>query len=94
MRLGLQASALVCLVASAVSWGAGYPPDIALSRGVIAGAAVGLTAYVIELLVATTPGKPGAARVVRTQLPAASASSSPPPLEGVVTAPDQRGEAE
>ena len=92
MRLGLQASALVCIAASAASWIAGYPPDIALARGVIAAMAVGVAGYVIELLVATTPGRSGAARVVQTQIPVSSASS-PLPLEGEVTAPDQHGEA-
>lgn len=90
MRLGLQAAALVCVVASALSWLAGYPPDLALLRGVIAGVAVGIVGYVAELVVATTPDGPRAKRVVQVATPV---SPAPVALEGEVTAPDKNGEA-
>jgi hypothetical protein len=90
MRLGLQAAALVCVVASAASWVAGYPPDIALARGMIAAMAVAVAAYVLELVVATTPGT---SRAQRAAQPETSVSAAPRPLEGEVTAPDQHGEA-
>ena len=90
MRLGLQAAALVCVAASLASWGAGYPLDVALLRGVIAGVAVGVVGYLIELMVATSPERPVAAPAVQGR---ASLSASPRPLEGEVTPPDQHREA-
>ena len=59
MRLGLQAAALVCVAASIASWAAGYPLDVALLRGVIAGVAVG-----VEFAVAV--GVPIAVRPIAT----------------------------
>lgn len=89
LRLGLQAAALVCVVASASSWMAGYPPEIALARGTIAAMAVGVAGYVLELVVATTP-RARAQGVVRAE---PSVAAAPRPLEGEVTAPDQNNEA-
>jgi hypothetical protein len=86
MRLGLQAAALVFLAASAASWVAGYPPDIALLRGMIAGTAVGFGGFLIELLVATSPVRPRSEPAAQARV---SVPASPRPLEGEVTAPDQ-----
>lgn len=90
MRLGLQAAGLVFVIASIASWVAGYPPEIALARGTIAAVAVGVAAYVVELVVATTPSRPRAERVAPEEPPAAAA---PRPLEGEVTTPQQSNEA-
>jgi hypothetical protein len=89
MRLGLQAAALVCVAASVASWAAGYPLDVAMLRGLIAGVAVGLVGYAAELVVATAPARTEPATQARVPAPA-----SPRPLEGEVTAPDQNREAE
>jgi hypothetical protein len=93
MRLGLQAAALVCVVASALSWAVGYPPDLALLRGVVAAVAVGIVGYVAELVVATTPGGPGGARGERVPHGQTPVSPVPVALEGEITAPDQHGKA-
>lgn len=89
LRLGLQAAALVCVVASAASWAAGFPPDIALARGVIAAMAVAVAGYGAELIVATTPERSGTSREQESEpsVPVAL------PLEGEVTMPDQDREA-
>lgn len=87
MRLGLQAAALVCVAASVASWAAGYPLDIALLRGVIAGVAVGIVGYLVELVVATSPQRSRTEPTTQARV-----SVSPRPLEGEVTAPDQHRE--
>ncbi len=52
-RFGLSLAALGFLYVSWASWSAGYWPEVALLRGLVAFMAVSLVAYAGELVVAT-----------------------------------------
>lgn len=54
-RFGLSLAAFGFLYVSWASWSAGYWPEVALLRGLIAFMAVSLLAYAGELIVATAP---------------------------------------
>ncbi len=59
LRFGLLLAALGFLYVSWASWSAGYWPEVALLRGLVAFMAVSLLAYVGELVVATAPPRAG-----------------------------------
>ena len=56
LQLGLIVGALCFLYVVWASWSAGYPPEVASLRGVVAFGAVAIVAYVGELIVVTAPG--------------------------------------
>ncbi len=49
LKLALISGACACLYVAWASWAAGYPPEIALTRGVIAFMAVSLLGFIGEL---------------------------------------------
>ena len=53
LRLGLMLAGVAFLYAGWASWSAGYGPEIAVVRGLVAFIAVSLVGYVGELIVAT-----------------------------------------
>ena len=55
LQLGLYLAAAAWAWIAWASWSAGYPPEVALLRGMVAFGAVSLLAYVAELIVATAP---------------------------------------
>ena len=55
LRLGMGLGALAFLAVAALSWRAGYAPDIAFVRGLAGFAVVALLGYAGELIVATSP---------------------------------------
>lgn len=55
LQLGLVVGALCFLYVVWASWSAGYPPEVATLRGVVAFGAVAIVAYIGELIVATAP---------------------------------------
>lgn len=55
LRWGLNAGALVAVVASVASWMAGYAVEVALLRGLLAFPLVAFAAYFAELVVSTAP---------------------------------------
>jgi hypothetical protein len=61
LRLALMVAALACLYVGWSSWSAGYYPEIALLRGLLAFIAVSFVGYLAELVVATTPSAEDAA---------------------------------
>ncbi len=89
LQLGLVLAGVAALVVGAVSWQAGYTPEVAILRGVVACCAVGIVAYIGELVVGTAPPRPGPA-VDRLHEPPATpgargrhrADASPPPADG------------
>jgi hypothetical protein len=86
LQLGLVLAGVAALVVGGVSWQAGYTPEVAILRGVVACCAVGIVAYIGELVVGTAPPRRGpaverlhepvAARGARVR-PRADASSAP-----------------
>lgn len=97
LRLGLIAAALACVFVCVASWRAGYPPEVAIVRGVVAWVAVAVVAYGAELVVATTRVRTvPVARAQYAPPPApAPAASAPRPPQGSATAaaPDGRADA-
>lgn len=55
LRLGLIVAALAFVYVTSASWAAGYYPEIAMFRGLLAFMAVSFIGYLGELVVATTP---------------------------------------
>lgn len=55
LRLGLIVAALAFVYVTWASWAAGYYPEIAMFRGLLAFMAVSFIGYLGELVVATTP---------------------------------------
>jgi len=55
LKLGLYLAVVGWGWVSWASWSAGYPPEVALLRGMVAFGAVSLLAYAGELIVATAP---------------------------------------
>ncbi len=55
LRVGLVVGALAFLYVAWASWSAGYPPEVASVRGIVAFIAVVIVGYVGELIVATAP---------------------------------------
>jgi hypothetical protein len=51
LRIGLVLGALACLYVTGASWVAGYTPEVAIVRGVIAWGALTLLGYAAELVV-------------------------------------------
>lgn len=91
LQVGLVLAALAAIVVGAVSWQAGYTPEIAIVRGVVASCVVGVVGYVGELIVGTAPGRPrpaverleplgGAAPRAQTQAAASPANAAQPAL--------------
>ena len=52
LKLALIGGACACAYVSWASWSAGYPPEIALTRGVVAFMAVSLLGFIGELTAA------------------------------------------
>ena len=80
MRIGLLLAAFACVGAAAASWFAGYPPETAIVRGVVAWAAIAFVGLVAEAIVAGTPMPK---RAITEQL-----ARSARPLEGEVDIDD------
>jgi hypothetical protein len=59
MKLGLIAGALSTVLVSWLSLEAGFPPEAAILRGLVAFMAVTFVGYLGELVVATAPRVPG-----------------------------------
>ena len=57
LRFGLTVAALMFLGAFVLGMRAGFPPELALVRAVVAFMAVSFIAYVGELIIATAPPK-------------------------------------
>jgi hypothetical protein len=55
LRLGLMLAVLGCVYVAFASWSAGYPPEVALLRGIVAFMAFGFLGYIGELALATAP---------------------------------------
>lgn len=55
LRFGLNAGALVVVIASVASWLAGYTVEVALLRGLLAFPLVAFAAFFAELVVSTSP---------------------------------------
>ncbi len=55
LQLGLTFAGVAFLYVSWASWAAGYGPDVAVLRGLIAFMAVSLVGYIGELIIATAP---------------------------------------
>ena len=55
LQLGLAFAGVAFLYVSWASWEAGYGPDVAVLRGLIAFMAVSLIGYIGELIIATAP---------------------------------------
>lgn len=55
LRLGLIVAAFAFVYVTWASWSAGYYPEIAMFRGLLAFMAVSFVGYLGELVVATTP---------------------------------------
>lgn len=53
LRFGLNAGAVVVIIASVASWMAGYTVEVALLRGLLAFPLVAFAAFFAELVVAT-----------------------------------------
>ncbi len=66
VRIGLVLAALTSLAVATSAWVGGFPPEVAVLRGVVGAAAVLAVAYVAELLIATSP-PPNALHVERLQ---------------------------
>ena len=84
LRLGLIVGALAFLWVGYASWRAGYPPEVAVVRGVIGFGAVAIVAYAGEMVVATAPRAEEAAAAAETpadtqaEAPAAMAPAEAP----------------
>lgn len=76
LTLGLTAAGLAFLYVSWASWSAGYPPEVALLRGLVGFMAAALVGYAGEFIVATAP--PRAA-----EQPAAAEQPQPAALPAV-----------
>ncbi len=76
LTLGLAAAGIAFLYVSWASWSAGYPPEVALLRGLVGFMATALVGYVGEFIVATAP--PGAA-----EQPAAAEQPQSATLPGI-----------
>lgn len=57
LRFGLNAGAVVVVLATAASWWAGYTVEVALLRGLLAFPLVAFVAFFAELVVATAPAQ-------------------------------------
>ena len=55
LQLALAFAGVAFLYVSWASWAAGYGPDVAVVRGLIAFMAVSLVGYIGELIIATAP---------------------------------------
>ncbi len=55
LRFGLNAGALVVVVATVGSWMAGYTVEVALLRGLLAFPLIAFAAFFAELVVSTAP---------------------------------------
>jgi len=79
-RLALLAGAAACLVVAAASWNAGYPPELALTRGVFAFVAMCVLGFVGQLTVARADGAAAAPPGVPTPgVPTPGVPTPPPP---------------
>lgn len=58
MHLGLAISGIAFLYVGWASWSAGYTPEVAAVRALIAFMAVNFVAYIGQLIVVTQPPKP------------------------------------
>ncbi len=61
MHLGLVVSALGFLYVGWASWSAGYTPEVAAVRALVAFMALSFVAYIGQLIVVTQPPKPAVA---------------------------------
>ena len=66
LQLGLAFAGVAFLYVSWASWEAGYGPDVAVLRGLIAFMAVSLIGYIGELIIATARPLPSGRRRRRT----------------------------
>lgn len=55
MRLALMLGGIAALYVAGASWSAGYPPEMAVVRGVLSFMAVSFIGYLAELVVVTAP---------------------------------------
>lgn len=60
MHLGLAISGIAFLYVGWASWSAGYTPEVAAVRALVAFMAVNFVAYIGQLIVVTQPPKPEA----------------------------------
>ncbi len=60
MHLGLAISGIAFLYVGWASWSAGYTPEVAAVRALVAFMAVNFVAYIGQLIVVTQPPKPAA----------------------------------
>ena len=85
MMLGLAGAGVAFLYVSWASWSAGYPPEVALLRGLLGFMATALVGYAGEFILATAPsraaGQPAAAEQQPAALPvvAAKPGNAPAP---------------
>lgn len=84
LRLGLVFAVLGCAYVAWASWAAGYPPEVALVRGMIAFMAFSLVAYIGELVIATAPPARKAATPAAERGAPAVESDATPRLEADV----------
>lgn len=87
LRLGLIVGSLAFLYVGWASWSAGYPPEVASVRGVVAFMAVTIVAYFGELVVATAPEQhqPAASSTDRST-PATAGAAAPAAPAGAASA--------
>lgn len=98
LTLGLTAAGAAFLYVSWASWSAGYPPEVALLRGLVGFMATALVGYTGELIVATAPPRaaeqPAAAEQPQpaAALPAVAATQAEaptPPVDRDDATPDE-----
>ena len=96
LTLGLAGAGIAFLYVSWASWSAGYPPEVALLRGLVGFMATALVGYAGEFIVATAPPsaaeQPAAAQQPQAAAPplAATQAEAPTPSgDADDTAPDE-----
>ena len=72
-KLALLAGACACVVVAGTSWNAGYPPEIALTRGVVAFVAMSVLGFLGQLTASRADG----AKTMAPRVP----TPPPPPVD-------------